>query len=59
MPKNVLTVLALVLVAAAGLLPFSGAPRATASEEAPAAGAPPAPESLAPPTAVYAEGDLD
>ena len=28
MLKNVLTALALVLVAAAGLLPFSGAPRA-------------------------------
>ena len=59
MPKNVLTVLALVLVAAAGLLPFSDAPRATASEDAPAAEAPPAPEPLAPPSAVHAEGDLD
>ena len=51
MLKNTLTVLALVLVAAAGLVPFSGAPRAAAVEDALALEAP------APETAPLAEDD--
>ena len=55
MLKNALTVLALVLVAAAGLVPFSGAPRAaTAVEDALALEAP-APETS--PLAPLAEDD--
>ena len=51
MLKNTLTALALALVAAAGLLPFSGTPRAVAAAESGLV------EPAAPPAAARAEID--